>query len=145
MKNPYQQPVCPPVQDWRDEAVCLGSMVDLWFAEDAHHVAKAVEACEQCPVQVQCLKFAIDTNQRFGVWGGKTAQERDALRQRVRIPRRFEETNHAGTEREYHRHLVEGTVPCPQCRRAHAKYTAEKRQRQRDRKQQQARELLTME
>ena len=41
--------------------------------------------CQACPVQFQCLEYAIRTEQRFGIWGGKSEKERqDILRRRKR-------------------------------------------------------------
>lgn len=38
--------------------------------------AKAKALCAVCPVQQECLDFALDTGQRFGIWGGLTARQR---------------------------------------------------------------------
>lgn len=36
--------------------------------------------CGACPVEAQCLGFAMEMDQRHGFWGGKTETERHALR-----------------------------------------------------------------
>ena len=41
---------------------------------DSAQQAKAV--CEACPVRDQCLGFALDNHERFGIWGGLTYRER---------------------------------------------------------------------
>lgn len=46
--------------------------------------AKAV--CEECPVREQCLDWAVETNQEFGVWGGKTERERAVIRRERNRP-----------------------------------------------------------
>lgn len=70
---------------WRRHAACRASDPDLFFplgstgvAVDQLEAAKAV--CRSCPVQEPCLRFALETNQGDGVWGGKTEQERRRLR-----------------------------------------------------------------
>ncbi|HSK90498.1 MAG TPA: WhiB family transcriptional regulator [Euzebyales bacterium] len=39
--------------------------------------AKAV--CAACPVRAECLAWALATDERHGVWGGKNERERQAL------------------------------------------------------------------
>ena len=39
------------------------------------HEQQALAVCDRCPVQVECLAYAITTRQHHGVWGGKTQQE----------------------------------------------------------------------
>ena len=41
-------------------------------------LAKAV--CRACPARVQCLDWAVETNERAGVWGGATPDERAQIR-----------------------------------------------------------------
>ena len=36
--------------------------------------------CCQCPVRVECLDFAMETNQDTGIWGGLSEDERRNLR-----------------------------------------------------------------
>ncbi len=44
--------------------------------------AKAV--CRRCPVIAPCLRWAMDTRQEAGVWGGQTEDERRVLRRNRR-------------------------------------------------------------
>lgn len=69
------------VTNWRDDAACKSSSPELFFpagttgaAFDEIMAAKAV--CAVCPVQTQCLRFALVTNQAYGIWGGTTEDER---------------------------------------------------------------------
>lgn len=39
--------------------------------------AKAL--CKICPVQPQCLQYALETKQDWGIWGGTTVPERKRL------------------------------------------------------------------
>jgi WhiB family redox-sensing transcriptional regulator len=36
----------------------------------------AKRICERCVVRDDCLNYALDAGERFGVWGGLTARER---------------------------------------------------------------------
>ena len=43
--------------------------------------AKAV--CRQCDVREECLQYAIDSNQEYGIWGGLTEEERRYMRREL--------------------------------------------------------------
>jgi WhiB family redox-sensing transcriptional regulator len=68
--------------DWRDRAACrvdLGVDPELFFPPNGARTdldSPAKEACNACPVQTDCLEWALETRQRFGIWGGKTRHER---------------------------------------------------------------------
>jgi WhiB family redox-sensing transcriptional regulator len=65
-------------------ALCADESTDLFFIEpgsgsrDPYKEAKAL--CAKCPERVACLAFAMDTNEKNGLWGGKTPEERRELR-----------------------------------------------------------------
>lgn len=65
-----------PDQDmsWRDHAACTNSGVDF-FTNKQSVVAEQKALCSRCPVQVQCLDFAV-RNGEEGTWGGMTDKER---------------------------------------------------------------------
>jgi WhiB family transcriptional regulator, redox-sensing transcriptional regulator len=73
-------------------AACKGADPDLFFGPAAEwvterdvRVAKAKAVCAACPVRPECLAYALDTAQEFGIWGGADEDERRAmLRQRRR-------------------------------------------------------------
>jgi WhiB family redox-sensing transcriptional regulator len=71
--------------EWRDRSLCRDSNPELFFPTGAtgvalDQIAAAIEICAQCPVQAECLEFALATNQEAGVWGGTTEEERRKLR-----------------------------------------------------------------
>ncbi|MDU5308733.1 MAG: WhiB family transcriptional regulator, partial [Varibaculum cambriense] len=43
--------------------------------------AKAV--CELCEVRDECLSYALENDERFGIWGGLSERERRRLRRNV--------------------------------------------------------------
>lgn len=51
----------------------------------------AQAVCRRCPVEADCLEYALATDQRFGVWGGTTARERHAMRQHQQRPTRAQQ------------------------------------------------------
>jgi len=71
--------------NWWSAAACLSADPDLFFPISAsgrslERVAEARAICAGCPVQRQCLAFALRTRQPHGIWGGMTEDERDARR-----------------------------------------------------------------
>ena len=63
------------VSAWRDSANCRGKN-DILFGDDTR-AAKRV--CRGCPVARECLLYAVDHDYDFGVWGGKTFEERQRV------------------------------------------------------------------
>ena len=47
-------------------------------------IQQAKALCRVCPEEDRCLDWAIQTDQEFGVWGGKTERERKKLRKERR-------------------------------------------------------------
>lgn len=47
---------------------------------DARAEAAAKAVCAGCEVRAECLQYALDNNERFGVWGGASESERAAMR-----------------------------------------------------------------
>lgn len=56
---------------------------DAFFPEDIEDPEKravsiklAKALCNACPIKDECFTYAIETNQRFGIWGGTQGHER---------------------------------------------------------------------
>ena len=74
---------------WRDQAACRHCSPELFFPAGTtgaavHEIAAAKAVCAACPVQSQCLRFALRTGQAYGIWGGTTEDERVSLRRLAR-------------------------------------------------------------
>lgn len=67
---------------WRVSALCAEIDPDLWFPEKGHYsdAFTAKRICYQCPVQAECLEYALANPDLLGVWGGATVNERRLLR-----------------------------------------------------------------
>ena len=70
---------------WRSEALCRDTDPELFFPIGTTGAAlvqieHARAVCRQCPVQADCLDFALTTNQDSGIWGGTSEEERRVLR-----------------------------------------------------------------
>jgi WhiB family redox-sensing transcriptional regulator len=75
-------------QDWFDDAKCAGQDVHLWFSEVANtiHAKQAIfeakQVCSSCRVRTECLDWANENDERYGIWGGLTPVERGYRRHR---------------------------------------------------------------
>jgi WhiB family transcriptional regulator, redox-sensing transcriptional regulator len=91
-RNPPRRPGPRTVPPVLAGAACKGEDPELFFGPSAEFVttrqqreAKAKAICARCPVRAECLEFALDTREAYGVWGGTSEDERRAvLRQRRR-------------------------------------------------------------
>jgi WhiB family redox-sensing transcriptional regulator len=66
-------------QYWTADAICAQVGEDFWHPErggitDDTRAAKRV--CLSCPVKQECLDYALERDEPFGIWGGLTARER---------------------------------------------------------------------
>jgi WhiB family redox-sensing transcriptional regulator len=71
---------------WRADALCAQVDGDLFFRppnSNADWANQAKRICAECPVIYECLRYAINTNQEHGVWGGLTPHERRKLGKRI--------------------------------------------------------------
>lgn len=66
---------------WRDKAACTPETTNLFFANTGHlDTERAKTICGRCPVNRECLQYAITEDIDHGVWGGLTPHERGLLR-----------------------------------------------------------------
>ena len=65
---------------WMDEAVCAQTDPEEFFPTVGISAAAAKQVCRSCPVQADCLDYAVTHGERFGIWGGLTERERRRLR-----------------------------------------------------------------
>ena len=73
-----------PEPTWREDAACRHVPVEIFFPAVEHEAEEAKAVCSRCVVQRPCLEFSFEANERFGVWGGLTSQERRTLAARRR-------------------------------------------------------------
>ncbi len=67
--------------DWLADAACSTTDPEVFTSPfGPRGISQAKALCASCTVQANCLEFAIAGDERHGVWGGMTRQERDRLR-----------------------------------------------------------------
>ncbi|NBQ97706.1 MAG: WhiB family transcriptional regulator [Microbacteriaceae bacterium] len=91
---------------WQDRSNCKDVGTDIFFHERYHHaVREAKTLCKACPVQQDCLEYAI-VNECVGIWGGLTTVER---RRHIRIEGRLKNGQQKQKQR-YARRIVSGEM-----------------------------------
>jgi WhiB family transcriptional regulator, redox-sensing transcriptional regulator len=69
--------VWKPAKDlyWQSDASCADpdnrSMMDWFFSDDVQKKHEVKNLCFSCPVRSQCLQWALEHRQIWGIWGGK--------------------------------------------------------------------------
>lgn len=75
--------------EWQEQALCRKYENTIFFGDDGEselekqtREAHAKSICKDCPVLDPCLEFALETNQKYGIWGGLNSKERASLKRR---------------------------------------------------------------
>lgn len=66
----------PAAGRWQERALCAQVDPDAWFPGKGESPRLAKQTCAACPVREQCLDYAIEHGETFGIWGGMTERER---------------------------------------------------------------------
>lgn len=77
-----------PVDDenqlaWQTDALCAQTDPEAFFPEKGGSTRDAKRICTTCDVRAQCLEYALQNDERFGIWGGLSERERRKLRKRA--------------------------------------------------------------
>jgi WhiB family transcriptional regulator, redox-sensing transcriptional regulator len=65
---------------WAEQARCLFAEPDTFFPEKGGSTREAKRICTGCEVRSECLDYALDNDERFGIWGGLSERERRRLK-----------------------------------------------------------------
>ena len=68
------------------DAACRGADTAVFYHPDnergpsrRRREVRAKEICKGCPVIAECLRSALEAREPYGVWGGLSVEERQAL------------------------------------------------------------------
>tara|TARA_R100001244_G_scaffold9089_1_gene11230 strand:- start:58 stop:339 length:282 start_codon:yes stop_codon:yes gene_type:complete len=61
---------------WMVDAACAGADPNLFFPDHGRPATEAKAICAGCAVRSACLDFALQSHERFGIYGGLTEKER---------------------------------------------------------------------
>ncbi len=72
--------------EWQLSGACRGKDTELFFHPEgergprrANREASAKAVCATCPVLLQCRAHALAAREPYGVWGGLSEHEREAI------------------------------------------------------------------
>jgi WhiB family redox-sensing transcriptional regulator len=114
-------PLKPLVENWvwQSQAACQGMDTTSFFHPPRERgktrrdrVAAAKRICHQCPVIAQCLEHALRVREPYGVWGGRSEEERAVLLGVVSL--RYSQEGPPGARRDRPRRrtpALSGTAP----------------------------------
>ncbi|MFC0037495.1 MULTISPECIES: WhiB family transcriptional regulator [Actinomadura] len=74
--------------DWRHRAACRDVDPELFFpigntGPALLQIEEAKQVCRRCDVTDACLRWALESGQDAGVWGGMGEDERRAVKRRA--------------------------------------------------------------
>ena len=76
-------PIIEPVDivhGWQEHALCAQTDPEAFFPEKGGSTREAKRVCQSCDVRSDCLEYALENDERFGIWGGLSERERRRLK-----------------------------------------------------------------
>lgn len=71
------------VLSWQADSLCAQTDPEAFFPEKGGSTREAKKICSSCEVRSDCLEYALENDERFGIWGGLSERERRKLRKRA--------------------------------------------------------------
>ncbi len=78
---PRRETLAPP--DWTEFALCAQVDPEIFFPGKGGSLRQPKVICRACEVRAECLEYALERGERWGIYGGLSPQERRRLK-RVR-------------------------------------------------------------
>jgi len=72
---------------WQDRALCAQTDPEAFFPEKGGSTREAKRVCRSCEVRSECLEYALEHDERFGIWGGMSERERRRLKRQAGLGR----------------------------------------------------------
>ena len=72
----------PEEAAWQDQALCAQTDPEAFFPEKGGSTREAKKVCRGCEVRMECLEYALEHDERFGIWGGMSERQRREERSR---------------------------------------------------------------
>lgn len=81
-------------EEWREFALCKGMDVNKFFPSDRGVTTKSLGLpCEECPVQLACLEFALTNGIEPGIYGGMNYRGRLKFNRKRKKPNGYRTIN----------------------------------------------------
>lgn len=65
---------------WRLRAACRGMDPEMFFPHQGGNMTEPTAVCRTCPVQTECLRYAMAAGEIWGIWGGLRQEVRKDVR-----------------------------------------------------------------
>jgi WhiB family redox-sensing transcriptional regulator len=69
-----------PELSWQERGLCAQTDPEAFFPEKGGSTREAKKVCVSCDVRAECLEYALEHDERFGIWGGLSERERRRLK-----------------------------------------------------------------
>jgi len=73
----------PAEQSWHERALCAQTDPEAFFPEKGGSTREAKKICVGCDVRGECLEYALQNDERFGIWGGLSERERRRVKRQA--------------------------------------------------------------
>ena len=73
----------PDEQSWQERSLCAQTDPEAFLPEKGGSTREAKKICVGCEVRAECLEYALEHDERFGIWGGLSERERRKLRRKA--------------------------------------------------------------
>jgi WhiB family redox-sensing transcriptional regulator len=67
-------------EDWHGRALCAQTDPEAFFPAQGGSSSEAKRICQSCDVKGSCLEYALINDERYGIWGGLSEQQRRRLK-----------------------------------------------------------------
>ena len=88
-----------PNTEWMTDAECFGADPEVFFPSKGDSKKEAVRIWQRCRVRDECLDYAVEQGESFGIWGGLGAVDIKKERRRRNNGHNREETECVNTRR----------------------------------------------
>ncbi len=61
---------------WQDAGLCPQTDPEAFFPEKGGSTREAKKICKLCPSKADCLSWALERREQYGIWGGLSERER---------------------------------------------------------------------
>jgi WhiB family redox-sensing transcriptional regulator len=62
--------------EWRERALCAQTDPEAFYPEQGGSTREAKKVCLGCEVKDKCLAYALENDERYGIWGGLSRRQR---------------------------------------------------------------------
>lgn len=70
---------------WTAQALCAQTDPEAFFPDKGGSTREAKAVCASCNVRNECLEYALDHDERYGIWGGVSERDRRRLKKTIPI------------------------------------------------------------